>query len=166
MTTTIRILLLADTHLGFDFPLRPRVERRRRGPDFFANTRRALEPALNGKVDVVVHGGDLLYRSKVPARMVSMAFEPLIDVADTGIPVVVVPGNHERSSFPYPLLAAHENLHILHRPTTVTFPFGGLSLTVAGFPCVRDGIRDSFRDLATATGVLESNADIKVLCYS
>lgn len=42
----IRVLLLADTHLGFDLPLSPRVDRVRRGPDFFANTRRALEPAL------------------------------------------------------------------------------------------------------------------------
>ena len=28
----LRILLLADTHLGFDEPRRPRVQRRRRGP--------------------------------------------------------------------------------------------------------------------------------------
>jgi hypothetical protein len=30
----IRVLLMADTHLGFDLPLRPRIKRRRRGPDF------------------------------------------------------------------------------------------------------------------------------------
>ena len=53
----IRVLLLADTHLGFDQPVRPRVERRRRGPDFFANTRLALAPALRGEVDLVVHLG-------------------------------------------------------------------------------------------------------------
>jgi len=46
----IRVLLLADTHLGFDLPSRPRVDRRRRGPDFFANTRRALGPALAGEL--------------------------------------------------------------------------------------------------------------------
>jgi hypothetical protein len=27
----IRILLMADTHLGFDLPFRPRIKRRRRG---------------------------------------------------------------------------------------------------------------------------------------
>ena len=31
-----------------DLPQRPRVERRRRGPDFFANFERALAPALAG----------------------------------------------------------------------------------------------------------------------
>jgi DNA repair exonuclease SbcCD nuclease subunit len=38
----IRILLIADTHLGFDLPFRPCIKRRRRGPDFFANFERAL----------------------------------------------------------------------------------------------------------------------------
>jgi hypothetical protein len=36
----IRTLLIADTHLGFDLPFRPRIKRRRRGPDFFANLSR------------------------------------------------------------------------------------------------------------------------------
>jgi hypothetical protein len=50
----IRILFLADTHLGFDLPFRPRIQRRRRGPEFFANFERALRPALRDRVDCVV----------------------------------------------------------------------------------------------------------------
>jgi len=160
----IRILLLADTHLGFDHPSRPRTKRRRRGPDFFANTRRALEPALRGEVDVVVHGGDLLFRSKVRAGLVVEALEPLLEVADVGVPVVLVPGNHERSSLPYPLLAAHENLHVLDRPSTVGLNVGTTRLAVGGFPCERDAVRECFADLVAATGVLKSDADIRLLC--
>src|SRR5262245_37569040 len=52
---SIRILLLADSHLGFDLPTRERVRRRRRGHDFLANYATALEPALAGEVDLVVH---------------------------------------------------------------------------------------------------------------
>ena len=63
--TDIRILLLADSHLGFDLPARPRIARRRRGHDFQANYATALEPALAGEVDVVVHGGDVFLRSRV-----------------------------------------------------------------------------------------------------
>jgi exonuclease SbcD len=96
----IRILFLADTHLGFDFPFRPRIERRRRGPDFFRNFKRALEPAHRGEVDAVIHGGDLLYRSKVPDRLVDMALDPLKEVADRGVEVFLVPGNHERARIP------------------------------------------------------------------
>jgi len=36
-TGTVRILLFADSHLGFDLPSRPRSTRRRRGHDFLAN---------------------------------------------------------------------------------------------------------------------------------
>ncbi len=69
----LRVLLLADTHLGFDLPWKPRVERRRRGPDFFANYRRALAPARRGEVDLVVHGGDVLFGSKNQAAASSFS---------------------------------------------------------------------------------------------
>jgi exonuclease SbcD len=82
MNPEVQVLLLADTHLGFDEPRRPRVIKRRRGPDFWANYHRALEPALRGEVDLVVHGGDLLFRSKVPADLVQRAMQPLFRVAD------------------------------------------------------------------------------------
>ena len=76
-STLARVLLVADTHLGFDLPFRPKIQRRRRGHDFLANLERALQPALQGAVDLVVHGGDLFYRSKVPAALVDMAMAPL-----------------------------------------------------------------------------------------
>lgn len=160
----LRVLLLADTHLGFDLPFRPRVERRRRGPDFFANFERALAPALAGGVDLVVHGGDLLYRSRVPRQLVRMAFEPLMKVADRGVPVVVVPGNHERSSIPYPLLAAHPNIHILHSPRTVPLELQGLSVAVVGFPFERDAVRTSFPRLLERTRWREVPASLRLLC--
>lgn len=165
----LRVLLLADTHLGFDFPLRPRVQRRRRGPDFFANTRAALAPARRGEVDLVVHGGDVLYRSKVPPALVQLAFEPLLEVADAGVPVVVVPGNHERSAIPYPLLVAHERLHLLDRPRTLrmTLTDADLQVHVSGFPCERDHIRRRFGELLAATGWQDpapTAADVRLLC--
>jgi exonuclease SbcD len=160
----LKILLLADTHLGFDLPARPRVERRRRGPDFFANTRLALEPALRGEADLVVHGGDLLFRSKVPAALVAAALEPLLEVADRGVPVFLVPGNHERSALPYPMLASHADLHVFDRPRTVVVISKGVRVAVSGFPCERDGIRSRFGELVDATRWREQAADIRVLC--
>ncbi len=160
----LRILLLADTHLGFDFPWKPRVERRRRGPDFFANYERALEPALKGEVDLVVHGGDVLFRSKVPPRLVQMAFEPLMRVADAGVPVVVVPGNHERSAIPYPLLASHPSVHIMHSPQTVRLEIRDLRVALAGFPFERHDVRGRFPELLDATGWRQAPADMRLLC--
>jgi exonuclease SbcD len=160
----LKILLLADTHLGFDLPVRPRVDRRRRGPDFFANTRLALEPALRGEVDLVVHGGDLLFRSKVPAGLVAAALEPLLEVADRGVPVFLVPGNHERSALPYPMLASHADLHVFDRPRTIVVASNGVRAAVSGFPCERDGIRSRFAGLVDATGWRDHAADIRLLC--
>ncbi len=161
---SLRALLIADTHLGFDLPLRPRVERRRRGPDFFANYQRALAPALRREVDLVVHGGDVLFRSKVRPRLVQMAFEPLMRVADTGVSVVVVPGNHERSAIPYPLLATHPGVHILQAPRTVRLEIRGLRVAVAGFPFERRDVRGRFTRLLESTGWRDSPADVRLLC--
>lgn len=161
MTRGLRILLVADTHLGFDDPVRPRVQRRRRGPDFFAGFFRALQPARRGEVDLVVHGGDLLYRSRVPAGLVERAVAPLRHVADLGVPVFLVPGNHERSRIPFPLLAEHPRLHVFHRPHTFRLRIGGLRVAVAGFPFARRP--DLSRHLEQA-GWRRHDADIRLLC--
>ena len=160
----IRILFIADTHLGFDLPFRPRVFRRRRGPDFFANFKRALVPALNNQVDCVLHGGDLLYRSKVPERLVEMAFEPLQHIAQNGIPVFLVPGNHERSAVPHRMYAAHSNIHIFDHPRTFSIQIHGITLALAGFPFVRYGIRKDFKNKLGQTGWHRSIADGYLLC--
>ncbi len=160
----IRILFLADTHLGFDYPFRPKIKRRRRGHDFFRNYHTALEPALNDKIDLVIHGGDILYRSKVPAKLVEMAFEPLKDVADRNVPVYIVPGNHERSAIPYELLAAHPEIHIFDKPRTFFFKKGNFTLALAGFPYFRGGIRKNFINLTEKTGLMKVGSDSNVLC--
>src|SRR5512141_1822951 len=100
----VRILFLADTHLGFDLPSRPRVERRRRGEDFFAAFELALAPAVRGETDLVIHGGDLFYRSRIPAWLAQRVFSRLARLADGGVDVLWVPGNHERSTVPRSLL--------------------------------------------------------------
>lgn len=160
----VRVLFLADTHLGFDLAFRPRIERRRRGPEFFANFQRALQPALDGRVDCVVHGGDLLFRSKVPARLVGMAFEPLKQIADSGIPVYLVPGNHERSAIPHRHLGEHPQIHIFNKPRTFRLKKDNITVALAGFPFVRQGIRHNFLHLVNQTGYRMTKADIHLLC--
>ena len=163
VATLVRVLLIADTHLGIDLPFRPRVERRRRGHDFFNNLNRALQPAHQGQVDMVVHGGDLFYRSKVPAALIEMAMAPFVAVADRGIPVFIVPGNHERGRIPLHLWAIRSNLHIFYRPRTFIHQVRGISVGLSGFPFNRQA-RDRFCNLVEETRYLESAADICLLC--
>lgn len=163
MGTVIRILLLADTHLGFDLPVNPRVTRRRRGHDFIANYHAALQPALSGDVDLVVHGGDVFNRSRPPSSVVWQAFEPLRHVADRGVPVFVVPGNHERGRIPH-LRFAHPGIHVFDRARTFVVVVRGLRVAIAGFPSERDGVRTRFRGLLSATGHEQVGAGVRLLC--
>jgi exonuclease SbcD len=160
----IRALLLADTHLGFDLPVRPRVRRRRRGHDFFVNYERALAPARSGEVDLVVHGGDVLHRSHVPTSLVYQAFEPLKRVADSGVPVFVVLGNHERSRVPHARFAAHPMIHLFNRPRSFTFEVRGVRLRLAGFPYEHRGIRRRFQAALSATGWDREAVELRLLC--
>jgi exonuclease SbcD len=159
----VRVLFVSDTHLGFDLPSRPRVVRRRRGDDFFRNFERALEAAQAGEVDVVVHGGDLLYRSRVPAWLAEAALAPLKRLAESGVPVLLVPGNHERSRMPFPLLALHERLHVFERPRTLVLEARGERVAFMGFPYTHD-IRRRFPEILAALNRDSLSSDIRVLC--
>ncbi|HET9455602.1 MAG TPA: metallophosphoesterase [Gemmatimonadaceae bacterium] len=159
----IKALLLADTHLGFDLPLRPRVDRRRRGHDFLANYAAALKPALDGEVDLVVHGGDVFDRSRVVPSLAYQAFEPLVRVADRGVPVFVVPGNHERSTLPHLRFARHPGVHVFDRARTYVADVRGTTVAVTGFPYERE-VRERFPAVLRETGWNAVDADVRVLC--
>ncbi|GMV04486.1 MAG: hypothetical protein AMXMBFR53_07660 [Gemmatimonadota bacterium] len=160
----MRILLLADTHLGFDLPLTPRVERRRRGRDFLANHLRALEPALAGEVDLVVHGGDVFHRARPHPTLVAQAFEPLLRVAEAGTPVFVVPGNHERARIPHARFAAHPLIHVFDRPRAFVVDVRGTCVALFGFPYERGVVRQDFPRLVEGTGWRPGDADVSLLC--
>jgi DNA repair protein SbcD/Mre11 len=163
MTGPIRILLLADTHIGFDLPARPRTSRRRRGHDFLANYAEALVPARAGEADVVVHGGDVFDRADVSLEVAWQALEPLSRVADTGVPVLVVPGNHERSRLPHERFAAHPHVHVFDRPRTVVLRVGGSDIAFAGFPSERR-VRERFPRMLEQTGWRAADAAVRLLC--
>jgi DNA repair protein SbcD/Mre11 len=164
MARLLRILLVADSHLGFDLPVRPRVERRRRGHDFLRNHVAALAPALAGEVDLVVHAGDVFHRPRVPASLAYQAYHPLLRVADGGVPVFVVPGNHERSRLPHGRLLAHPRVHVFDVPRTFEVEAGGCRVAVSGFPYERRGVRARFRELLDRSGWVRGEADVRLLC--
>ena len=160
----LRILLMADSHLGFDLPTRPRIRRRRRGEDFLARHREALAASVRLGVDLVVHGGDVFDRPDVPPSLVHQAFDPVKRVADAGVPVVVVPGNHERSRIPHRRHAEHPGVHILDRPRTVELDLRGIRVSLAGFPYERGGVRSRFPTLVEESAPGGSGVHVHVLC--
>jgi DNA repair exonuclease SbcCD nuclease subunit len=163
-SSVIRILLLADSHLGLDLPVQPRMERRRRGHDFLANYHRALQPARDGEVDVVVHAGDVFDRPTVAPSVAYQAYEPLRRIADLGVRVLLVPGNHERSRLPHARLLSHPNVHVFDRPRTIVVEVRGAAVAFAGFPYERHDVRTKFAALLEQTNWRDASAEHRVLC--
>ena len=159
-----RIVFFADTHLGFDYPVKPRVERRRRGPDFFENFRRVLEYARQTRPDVVLHGGDVFFRARVPQLIVDMVYSDMFEFAGEGIPLLIVPGNHERSILPASLFLEHPNIYVFDQPKTFTFEMGGSRLAFSGFPCRRKDVRVRFSTLLGDSGWSQYSDACQLLC--
>ena len=160
----VRIVFFSDTHLGFDSPLHPRVRRRRRGIDFFDNYTRVTEFARVHKPDMVIHGGDLFYRNRIPDSLISKAFQPLLAIADSGIPIYLVPGNHERSEIRPTLFDVHPLIHIFNKPRTFKRIVGRTTVSLSGFPFCRENIRDKFQYLLEDTGWHRTPGSIRLLC--
>jgi DNA repair exonuclease SbcCD nuclease subunit len=132
----IRIVCISDTHLGFDLPQRISALPHR-GEDFFANTARALSHARQINAAAVIHAGDLFFRSKVPAAVVDRVYGMLQDFADTGIPLYIVPGNHERAQLPGSILMFHPGIHIFYHPGTFVLDTTQGRVAISGFPFIR-----------------------------
>ena len=160
----VNIVFLSDTHLGIDYPLRPRISRRRRGDDFFENYRRVIDYAKNTNIDVLIHGGDLFFRSRVPGKIIDLAYEPLIDLAEMGVPVYIVAGNHERSCLPSMIYLNHHNIHFFNEPKIYSQNISGALVSLAGFPFVRHDVRSRFQKIVDPLSVPTRQAKLKILC--
>jgi DNA repair exonuclease SbcCD nuclease subunit len=161
MARSVRILVVSDTHVGFDSPARVRSGRRVRGVDFLGGLERALAPALAGEVDVVVHAGDVFDVPEPPPAIAESAYALLRAAADV-VPVFVLPGNHERSRLPCPLLAMHPNLHAFDRPRMFAIDVAGTAIAIGGFPYAAR-VRGAFARLVADTQLLHAPADIRLL---
>jgi exonuclease SbcD len=160
----IKIVFFSDTHLGFDHPIKPKIKRRRRGDEFFANYNRVIDYAIKNKADAIIHGGDLFNRSKTHVSIIHKAFDDLQRAANKNIPIYIVPGNHERSFIQTGIFGAHDNIHIFDKPTCYLFNAKGKSILLAGFPFLRGDIRSNFNAILTQTNWRNFSADYKFLC--
>jgi hypothetical protein len=87
-----------------------------------------------------------------------------VEIAKGGVPVFVVPGNHERSKIPHDRFADHPDIHIFRNPETKTVCVRGLRIGVSGFPYARRKIRYRFREVLLETGWTDHRSDLRLLC--
>jgi DNA repair exonuclease SbcCD nuclease subunit len=164
MMNAVQAGFFSDTHLGYDYPLRSRSERRHRGDDFFANLRRVTDAVLSSKPDFVVHGGDVFDHPYIHSSVIDKAFLTLFEIADAGIPLFIVPGNHEKGNLPTSLFMQHPNIYIFDTPKTYRITCKGHQISISGFPYYYEGIRKDFSALQDRLLSDLSSDDLNILC--
>ena len=162
----MRFIHTADTHLGFDIlktPAKDTQGRRDRAALIASNFEAVVNQTLECGADLFIHGGDLFNKHYLPRLQLEELIRPLFDLDRSGIPVLVIPGNHERSEFPFDLFHGAKNLIVFDRPRSVVLSVGGYRLGVAGFPFIRDNSRDFYLKALEETEYLDLQTDINFL---
>ena len=146
----MRFLHTADLHL--DSPLRG-LDRYEGAPvdDVRGATRRAFEnliaTALRERVDLVVIGGDL-YDGDWPDHNTGLFFvKGVTQLAEEGIPVAIVRGNHDAASKLTKSLRLPRNVHLLADAKPETVILDQIGVAVHGQSFVTPAVLD---DLASA----------------
>jgi len=114
----MRILHLTDTHLGVRRRVLGGPRNWSRADDHEQAMRSALQPALRGEVDAVIHSGDVFDRSRPPQAAIGVADALLRQVARC-VPTYVIPGNHDRHGVCRTLPVGAPGLTVCDRPTRV-----------------------------------------------
>ena len=138
----MNILHFSDTHLGFQaFDVVNDDGVNAREQDVYHAFQHTIERILERRPDAVLHTGDFFHRPSPSNRALTFGLEQLRRLADAGIPLYVIAGNHETPKTVYtsPILRAFNTLPNIH-------PFFGErwesarlgDLVVHGLPHIND----------------------------
>ena len=92
----MKFIHFSDTHLGFSDYHRIDSETgiNQREQDFYNAWQHIIEQVLIIKPDFVIHAGDLFHTSRPTNRAIAIAFEGIQQISDSGIPFIIISGNH------------------------------------------------------------------------
>ena len=92
----MKLVHIADTHLGLAAfsRLDPESGMNLREKQIYDNFFAAIDVIIREKPDVLVHAGDLFDTVKPKTRAYTTVLDALTRLADAGIPLVIVTGNH------------------------------------------------------------------------
>ncbi|HOT96493.1 MAG TPA: exonuclease SbcCD subunit D [bacterium] len=93
----MRICQISDTHLGYSEygKISVRSGLNQREQDFYDAWDQAIDRIIALQPDLVVHAGDLFHTPRPSNRAIRVALEGIHKISRTGIPMVLVSGNHE-----------------------------------------------------------------------
>ena len=156
----------ADTHLGYETTrtVQAHPQGRKKRADFiFQNFCRVVQHAIREEVDFFIHSGDLFNKYYIPGEILGELIRPMLNLAEAGIPVLLIPGNHERSRFPFDLFHGSGPIYVFDQPRSICLEIDGYSLGVAGFPFIRDGSGRLFFKALEETEYEEMRTDLNIL---
>lgn len=156
----------ADTHLGFEITKRSQCHpqsRKRRADSIFENFLTVIKHAIDNEADLFIHSGDLFNKYYIPREILDRLIQPIFDLAHTGIPVLIIPGNHERSQFPFDLFHGSSKIFVFDRPKSLSLDLDGYAVGIAGFPFIRVNSKRTFLYALNETGYEDLRTDLKLL---
>jgi len=115
------------------------------------------------EADLFIHSGDLFNKYYIPRDVLDELIGPLLDLSRAGIRVLIIPGNHERSEFPFDLFHGAAGIFVFDRPKSLSFHLNGYSVCVAGFPFIREDSRRTFLTALKETEYEDLRSDFNIM---
>jgi len=138
----MKILHFSDTHLGYQaFDRVTDAGINAREQDVYDAFERVVNRILEIKPDIVIHAGDFFHRPSPSNRALTFGLEQLRRIGQSGIPTLIISGNHETPKTIYnaPILRALRTLeHVfpVFGETWESFEFG--QIAIHGVPHIND----------------------------
>lgn len=93
----MKILHIADTHLGFSAYRKTTKDGvNQREKDIYDSFIQIIDYAIEQKVDLILHAGDLFDTVRPTNRAITIALQQILRLSRHNIPLVIISGNHEQ----------------------------------------------------------------------
>lgn len=162
----MRIVHISDSHLGFSAYSKsdPELGINQREADFYSAFAQAIDKAIELAPDIVVHAGDMFDKAQPHNRAISFALRQMIRLSHSGIPTLLISGNHstprlrETGSI-FNIFEHLEGIHPVHDPGVARIVLG--DVTVHAMPhSVDPPMSDALKGMAPST---ETRYNVAVL---
>jgi exonuclease SbcD len=163
---SMKFVHTADTHLGFERTKTGQGDtegRARRAQSILENFLASVQCAAESEADLYIHSGDLFNKHYIPRPVLDDLIQPLLDLGKRETRVLLIPGNHERSCFPFDLFHGAPNVFVFDRPKSISLEVGGYTVGVAGFPFIRKDSRRTFLKALKETEYEDVRSDLNIL---
>ncbi len=151
----------ADLHQGIDFSSSKfKKGVKQRSDDFLNNFKIIIERSERKDIDFLVIAGDIFDRSKPKPLIKGIIIDKLTKLSQKK-PVILIPGNHDKSKIEKGLLFLYPNLIIFNRPSIQEINIRGISISITGIPFIRE---DTLQVIErTITKSLNKKGDFNIL---